>query len=50
VVPDPQDVALRRHVLATEVLPRWLERCGAACATEWNIRLAPVVGSRAGPN
>jgi TRAP-type C4-dicarboxylate transport system substrate-binding protein len=50
VTPDPQDVALRRQVLATEVLPRWLERCGAACATEWNIRLAPVVGSRVGSN
>jgi len=50
VTPDPQDVALRRQVLATEVLPRWLERCGAACASEWNIRLAPVVGSRVGSN
>jgi hypothetical protein len=49
VPPEPADVTLRRDLLAREVLPRWLERCGRDCAVEWNRRLAPVTGVRAEP-
>lgn len=49
VSPDGDDLALRRQLLATEVLPRWLDRCGPPCAAEWNQRLAPIVGARVGP-
>ncbi len=49
VEPSRQDLALRRELLAREVLPRWLERCGPECAIEWNRRLAPIAGVRAEP-
>lgn len=48
VTPGAADVALRRELLAREVLPRWIGRCGSECAAEWNRRLAPVSGVRAG--
>lgn len=47
VPPGARDEALRRSLLETEVLPRWLERCGFECAAEWNQRLAPLVAVRA---
>jgi TRAP-type C4-dicarboxylate transport system substrate-binding protein len=47
VAPGPRDDALRRKLLEAEVLPMWLARCGPDCATEWNRRLAPLVGVRA---
>lgn len=49
VPPGARDEALRRSLLETEVLPRWLERCGLDCAAEWNQRLAPLVAVRATP-
>jgi TRAP-type C4-dicarboxylate transport system substrate-binding protein len=49
VNPSPSDLALSRELLAREVLPRWLERCGPECADPWNQRLAPVTGLRAEP-
>lgn len=41
------DDVLRRDLLTQTVLPRWLERCGPACAASWNQRMAPVLGVEA---
>lgn len=41
---SPADDALRRELLARQVLPRWLQRCGPGCAEAWNRTLAPVAG------
>jgi hypothetical protein len=49
VVHAPTWKALAPDLLAREVLPRWLERCGRDCAVEWNRRIAPVVGVLAEP-
>ncbi|WP_418126528.1 TRAP transporter substrate-binding protein [Variovorax sp. 160MFSha2.1] len=47
VRPSPQDQARRREILATRVLPGWVQRCGPVCATTWNQTVAPVVGIQA---
>jgi TRAP-type C4-dicarboxylate transport system substrate-binding protein len=47
VRPDAADAVLRRQILTDTVLPRWLDRCGAACADEWNRYLAPATGIEA---
>lgn len=47
VHPSSADDAVRRDLLARTVLPRWLQRCGPACAASWNRYLAPVVGLEA---
>lgn len=39
-----EDDALRREIFTTTVLPRWLQRCGAACAVVWNSTIGPVAG------
>lgn len=39
-----QDERRRREILAANVLPRWLQRCGPACADTWNQTLGPLVG------
>ncbi len=44
---DPADEVLRRDILRRQVLPRWLDRCGADCASSWNRHLAPVTGVEA---
>jgi TRAP-type C4-dicarboxylate transport system substrate-binding protein len=44
---SPADDALRRELLARQVLPRWLQRCGPSCADIWNRTLAPVAGVHA---
>jgi TRAP-type C4-dicarboxylate transport system substrate-binding protein len=44
VVASAEDDKLRRAIFANTVLPRWLQRCGAACAEVWNQTLAPVAG------
>lgn len=49
VRPGPADQLLRREILKSTVLPRWLQRCGAACSDSWNRYLAPVVGIEARP-
>lgn len=41
------DADRRRQLLATVVLPRWIERCGTDCVTAWNTFLTPVHGIRA---
>ena len=47
VRPGPADEVVRRQILTSVVLPRWVERCGQDCATQWNRYLAPVVGVEA---
>ncbi len=44
VRPGAADQALRHDLLNSTVLPRWLQRCGPACADSWNRHLAPLVG------
>lgn len=36
------DQERRERLLTETVLPRWIERCGEACATAWNAFLAPI--------
>ncbi len=40
VVHSASDDQLRQQVLRSTVLPGWLARCGAACASVWNQTLA----------
>lgn len=45
VVPvSAQDERRRSEILASTVLPRWLQRCGARCAQVWNSTIGPVRG------
>lgn len=34
----------RREILASHVLPRWVERCGPSCASLWNRTIGPAAG------
>lgn len=45
----PDDEAHRRTLLATKVLPRWVERCGMDCVNSWNALLSDVVRVDARP-
>ena len=47
VHPGPAEQLLRREILKSTVLPRWLQRCGTACGESWNRQLAPLVGIEA---
>jgi TRAP-type C4-dicarboxylate transport system substrate-binding protein len=49
VATSAADERLRREVFSATVLPRWLQRCGAACAAMWEQTLAPVAGVAARP-
>jgi TRAP-type C4-dicarboxylate transport system substrate-binding protein len=49
VRPGPADDVLRRDLLTQTVLPRWLQRCGPACASSWNQVMAPALGIEARP-
>jgi hypothetical protein len=49
VQPSAADNERLRTLLATTVLPRWVERCGPRCAEAWDGTLAPVVGVRLRP-
>ncbi len=45
VVPvSPQDEQSRQEILASTVLPRWVQRCGARCAQVWNQTIGPARG------
>lgn len=44
VRPSADDDARRRQILAGTVLPRWVQRCGPACADTWNRTLGPALG------
>lgn len=38
-----------RRLFAEVVLPRWVRRCGADCATVWNASIGPALNVRAEP-
>lgn len=44
VPPSPTDLRRAREILASTVLPRWLERCGPDCAALWDRTLAAGAG------
>jgi hypothetical protein len=39
-----QDERSRQEILASTVLPRWVQRCGVRCAQVWNQTIGPVRG------
>jgi len=41
------DEKRRREILASTVLPRWVQRCGTGCAAIWNQTIGPAVGLEA---
>ena len=49
VRPGQADEVLRRDLLTQTVLPRWLQRCGPACASSWNQVMLPALGIEARP-
>jgi TRAP-type C4-dicarboxylate transport system substrate-binding protein len=44
------DQARRLRLLTETVLPGWVRRCGEACVSAWNERLAPGLGVSAQPD
>lgn len=44
---SPQDDRSRQDILASTVLPRWVQRCGKRCADIWNQTIGPVRGLQA---
>lgn len=47
VEPGGEDQAQLQDVVENYVLKRWAERCGTACAEEWNATVGEVVGFKA---
>lgn len=47
VAASAQDEQVRRDILASTVLPRWVQRCGRKCAEIWNTTVGPVHGLKA---
>src|SRR5262249_15017527 len=41
------DEKRRREIIASTVLPRWIQRCGTNCATVWNQTIGPATGFEA---
>lgn len=44
VQPSPADLALLKKVLTEVTVPKWAERCAAACVAAYNGSVAPLVG------
>lgn len=44
VQPSAADLALLKKVLAEVTLPKWAERCSAACVSTYQSAVAPLVG------
>jgi hypothetical protein len=45
MVPVRADEAdIHKKLMETAVLRNWAERCGAACAQEWNNTIGPILG------
>ncbi|WP_139056359.1 hypothetical protein [Rhizobium sp. 9140] len=42
------DAAERSRLVSEVVLPRFGERCGADCLTDWNASVGTVIGIKAG--
>ena len=49
VKPIDADRALLRKILAENVLPAWVKRCGAKCGDTYNTVLAPITGVKYTP-
>jgi TRAP-type C4-dicarboxylate transport system substrate-binding protein len=47
VLATATDTQRLREALVGTVLPAWVQRCGSACASTWNQRMAPVAGLKA---
>lgn len=47
VRPSVDDERRRREILEAVILPRWLQRCGAACQSAWNRTIGPASGVEA---
>jgi TRAP-type C4-dicarboxylate transport system substrate-binding protein len=47
VWPSQADHQKRREVFEREILPRWVNRCGAGCARLWNRTIAATLGIKA---
>jgi TRAP-type C4-dicarboxylate transport system substrate-binding protein len=48
VVPQTaEDEVLRKNLLTTSILPKWIQRCGNDCVLAWNATLGPAMGIRA---
>ncbi|MEN9314600.1 MAG: hypothetical protein RIS35_993 [Pseudomonadota bacterium] len=45
----PEDARRLREIFVSTVLPRWIERCGARCASVWNTTIGPAAGIEAAP-
>lgn len=39
-----QDERLRREILTSTVLPKWIQRCNNRCSDLWNQTIGPVLG------
>jgi TRAP-type C4-dicarboxylate transport system substrate-binding protein len=48
-VSGADDARRVRQLFAEVVLPRWIRRCGAECASAWNQTLGPAIGVRVAP-
>ncbi len=44
VQPSAADLALLKRVLAEVTVPKWAERCSAACVSTFNASVSPLVG------
>ena len=44
VRPTAEDDILRKNLLRTSILPKWIQRCGNDCVLTWNATLGPVLG------
>lgn len=44
---SPDDERRRKEVLTSQIVPRWLRRCGPDCVDIWNQTIGPVHGIRA---
>lgn len=44
VQPGPSDFALLKKVLAETTVPKWAERCSAACVNAFSSSVSPLVG------
>lgn len=49
VKPTDADYVRVRGIFARTVLPEWVERCGAHCAADYNMAVAPISGVRFEP-
>jgi TRAP-type C4-dicarboxylate transport system substrate-binding protein len=44
-----KDEVLRKEILASTVLPRWIQRCGSRCVEPWNQTIGKALGILAPP-